>query len=250
MPRYLQIKDTLAKEIAAGAWAPGDILPSETELMRTWSVSRITARSVIKALNADGLVYTVHGRGSFVSQPRVTNVLPSLNSYSHDVIAQGMRAGSRVLQFQSLVADNDVAGRLHISPGSPLIAFTRLHLANDQPVSISRTSIPIAALGPAQTGLTREALENHSLYDLLRQLGIELAGGEQEMSASSASKEQAELLGVAKGDALSTADRIVFRKDRTRIEYTRIWTRPDRSRWKVELGPMLPDEPKEGVKRQ
>ncbi len=249
MPRYLEIRDMLADNIAAGALAPGDILPSETELMRTWSVSRITARNVIKALSADGLVYTVHGRGSFVSQPRVTNVLPTLNSYSHDVAAQGMRAGSKVLQFQRLEADSDVATRLHISPGSPVIAFTRLHLANDKPVSISRTSLPVAALGAAHEKLTRDALENHSLYDLLRDLGIDLAGGEQEMSASAASQEQASLLGLATGDPLSTADRIVFRKDRTRIEFTRMWTRPDRSRWKVELGPMLPDESREGVRR-
>lgn len=249
MPRYLQIRDTLASEIAAGRLGPGDILPSETELMRAWSISRITARSVIKALSNDGLIYTVHGRGSFVSQPRVTNVLPSLNSYSHDVAAQGMRAGSKVLQFHRLEADSDVATRLHISPGSPVIAFTRLHLANSKPVSISRTSLAAAALGRTQEHLTREALENHSLYDLLRDLGVDLAGGEQEMSATAASKEQAELLELNKGDPLSTADRIVFRKDRMRIEYTRIWTRPDRSRWKVELGPMLPDEPREGVKR-
>lgn len=249
MARYLQIRDRLASVIAAGELAPGDLLPSEAELMRTWSVSRITARNVIKALSADGLVYTVHGRGSFVSQPRVTNVLPTLNSYSHDVEAQGMRARNRVLQFQRLEADSDVSSHLHISPGSPVIAFTRLHLANDKPVSISRTSLSVAALGAAQEQLTREALENHSLYDLLRRLGIELAGGEQEMSASAASQEQAELLGLATGDPLSTADRVVFRHDRIRVEFTRMWTRPDRSRWKVELGPMLPDVPREGARR-
>ena len=34
------------------------------------------------------------------------------------------------------------------------------------------------------------------------------------------------------------ADRIVFAENEGRVEYTRIWTRPDRSRWKIELGPM------------
>jgi GntR family transcriptional regulator len=238
LPVYLQIKEALAKEIASGAIAPGELMPSEAELMRTWSVSRITARNVVKELSKDGLIYTVHGRGSFVAQARVTNVLPTLNSYSHDVARQGMRAGSRVLSLAPAAADNEVAARLLIQPGAPVIAFRRLHLANGRPVSVSSTALPLAALGPAREFFTRSNLENQSLYSLFEERGFVLTGGEQEVSASAATAEEARLLDVKRGAPLLYADRIVFAQNKGRVEYTRIWTRPDRSRWKIELGPM------------
>ncbi len=241
LPVYLQIKETLAKDIADGELAPGDIIPSESEMMRRWSVSRITARNVVKELSKDGLVYTVHGRGSFVSQPRITNVLPTLNSYSHDVTAQGMQAGSRVLEFGRIEADREVATRLLVPPQSAMIHFRRVHFANRKAVSISETFLPVSALGAAHGAFTREAVENHSLYGLFQQLGFDLVGGEQEVSATLATLEQAKLLETKRDAALLYADRIAFAPGKIRIEYTRIWTRPDRSRWKIELGPMVPD---------
>lgn len=240
LPVYLQIKEKVARDIAAGVLAPGELIPSESELMRTWAVSRITARNVVKELSKEGLVYTLHGRGSFVAQPRVMNVLPTLNSYSHDVTAQGMEAGSRVLAIGLSKADKQTAARLLIAPDAPVIRFRRLHLANRKPVSISHTSLPVAALGPAQARFTRETLENHSLYDLFADLGFRLAGGEQEIAAANAGAADAKLLDVAPGAALLYAERVVFTEDRIRIECTRMLTRPDRSRWKIELGPMQP----------
>jgi GntR family transcriptional regulator len=66
LPRYQQIAMDLRERIDSGELAPGDPIPSETEMIATYGVSRITVRHAIAALRASGLVITEHGRPSRV----------------------------------------------------------------------------------------------------------------------------------------------------------------------------------------
>ncbi|GIF21398.1 DNA-binding GntR family transcriptional regulator [Actinoplanes tereljensis] len=64
-PVYVMIADELATEIAK---APVDSpIASEKDIQQRWGVARATARHAIAELRDRGLVYTVPGRGSFVS---------------------------------------------------------------------------------------------------------------------------------------------------------------------------------------
>lgn len=53
-------------QILSGDLAPGAKLPSESDLVATYGVSRTVAREAITRLRAEGLVETFQGRGSFV----------------------------------------------------------------------------------------------------------------------------------------------------------------------------------------
>ncbi|MCZ1009432.1 GntR family transcriptional regulator [Streptomyces lydicus] len=63
---YMQVADQLAQAITAGEYEAGSKLPSETELMETYGISRPTARAAVSELRTMGLVESRHGRGSFV----------------------------------------------------------------------------------------------------------------------------------------------------------------------------------------
>ncbi|MCM4078925.1 GntR family transcriptional regulator [Paractinoplanes hotanensis] len=64
-PVYVMIAEELAQEIAK---APVDSpIASENDIRQRWGVARATARHAIAELRERGLVYTVAGRGSFVS---------------------------------------------------------------------------------------------------------------------------------------------------------------------------------------
>ena len=65
-PASLQVADSLRAEIASGALAPGDKLPSIRQLAERFGVAPMTAQSAIEALKTEGLVYTSPGRGTFV----------------------------------------------------------------------------------------------------------------------------------------------------------------------------------------
>ncbi len=65
---YQQLADRLAEEIANGEYAPGSKLPSETELIEGYGVSRPTVRAAVAELRKMGVVVSWHGKGSFVRQ--------------------------------------------------------------------------------------------------------------------------------------------------------------------------------------
>ncbi|HEX9354372.1 MAG TPA: GntR family transcriptional regulator, partial [Streptosporangiaceae bacterium] len=76
-PLYRQIADALRRKIDSGQLAPGDQLPTEDELMETYQASRNTVRGAIKQLTIRGVVNTLHGKGTFVTErvdPLVTTL--------------------------------------------------------------------------------------------------------------------------------------------------------------------------------
>ncbi|WP_372350195.1 winged helix-turn-helix domain-containing protein [Streptomyces sp. KL116D] len=66
---YLQIADEFKRKIQEGELAPGDKLPSESELMTRHSVSRTVARQAISRLREDGYALSHQGKGSFAALP-------------------------------------------------------------------------------------------------------------------------------------------------------------------------------------
>jgi GntR family transcriptional regulator len=76
-PAYNQVAEHLRQRIYAGELRPGDKLPSETGLIEQFGVSRVTARGAIKDLQAEGLIVTRQGKGSFVRDRNTARRLPA-----------------------------------------------------------------------------------------------------------------------------------------------------------------------------
>ena len=80
----------LKERILSGDLAPGSKLPSETELIAAYAVSRTVVREAVTRLRAEGLVETFQGRGSFVlavPEPTTFRVEASALRTHHDVLA-------------------------------------------------------------------------------------------------------------------------------------------------------------------
>ncbi|MGP3924523.1 GntR family transcriptional regulator [Streptomyces sp. 8N616] len=72
---YQQVAAAIRDAITAGEFPPGSPLPSETQLIDRYKVSRPTVRNAIAALRSEGLIEVRHGKGSFVratTAPAVT----------------------------------------------------------------------------------------------------------------------------------------------------------------------------------
>lgn len=65
---YLAIQNAIRKDIKEGRLKAGDRLPSEAELMSTFSVSRNTASKALNELADSGWIVRIQGNGSFVSK--------------------------------------------------------------------------------------------------------------------------------------------------------------------------------------
>ncbi|MGW1072315.1 GntR family transcriptional regulator [Streptomyces sp. NPDC002537] len=66
-PPYQQAAEAIRQEIESGRLKPGDQLPSHRELQERFGIANMTARSALRVLRDEALIYTVQGRGSFVT---------------------------------------------------------------------------------------------------------------------------------------------------------------------------------------
>ena len=68
-PLFAQIKARLRQDILEKRLPAGQKLPSEAQMQQAFGVSRITVRQALNELQAEGLIETLNGKGSFVTRP-------------------------------------------------------------------------------------------------------------------------------------------------------------------------------------
>ncbi|ELN4703487.1 GntR family transcriptional regulator, partial [Escherichia coli] len=70
VPLYSQLKEILRTRILDGTYPPLSRMPSEAELGKAFEVSRITVRQALGDLQKEGLIFKIHGKGTFVAKPK------------------------------------------------------------------------------------------------------------------------------------------------------------------------------------
>src|SRR5215207_1631214 len=121
---------------------PGSALPSERELAERFGLARMTVRGEIERLTAEGLLYRLHGRGTFVAEPRVAQAV-LFSSFSEDIRARGMTPGSIVRSHEVIEAGPFLARSLEIAPGAPVAEIERVRTADGAPMALERVYLPV-----------------------------------------------------------------------------------------------------------
>ncbi|WP_326556829.1 winged helix-turn-helix domain-containing protein [Micromonospora sp. NBC_01796] len=67
-PKWERLADHLRAQIESGELAPGDKLPSTSQLCQEHNVSAIVVRQAIFKLRTEGLIEGVQGVGVFVTE--------------------------------------------------------------------------------------------------------------------------------------------------------------------------------------
>ena len=88
------IARTLADEVGAGHYHPGDKLPTEAVLAARFGVNRHTVRRALGALAEQKLVHSRRGAGVFVAQRPTDYPLGRRVRFHQNVLARHPRAAS------------------------------------------------------------------------------------------------------------------------------------------------------------
>jgi GntR family transcriptional regulator len=178
----------------------------------------------VEGLVSRGLVYRVHGSGTFVAEPKFRQPL-TLTSFTEDMRARGMTPGS-VVRNQAVVPASEVVARhLNLVPGSPVVHLERVRTADGEPMALERTHLPAQRL----PGLESADLAGASLYELLaRDWGVRVAEADQWASVVRLTEEEAALLQVAPDQPALLFQRLTRDPGGTPIEYVRSLYRGDR----------------------
>jgi GntR family transcriptional regulator len=188
-PLYEQLRSQLRDRIERGVYRPGDLFPSEAELIAEHSVSRITVRRAIAELQREGLVITRQGAGTYVSDPSRAGA-QCLFSFTSVVLREGRVPGARLISMAIEHGHADVAGRLGLPMDAALFHIKRLRTVDEEPVFLSDAYIPASVLpNVARDDLAPSGLDQ-SLYRLIeRHHPVPLADGEEVATAVIADEE-------------------------------------------------------------
>jgi len=218
-PLYLQLKDTLASQIANDCLQPGDALPSERQLCEEFNVSRSTVREALRELSDQGLLRTVPGRGAFVATPQFDlTVKVSLAGFTGDVRREGMSPSSRLLGA-GLVAPPSPAlvEEMGLKSGDELVRLERLRLVNDVPLALHIVYLN-HRLCPQ---ILQHNLAGESVFQLLcGEYGLRLVRAEEQVYAALADQREIELLNLTYPAAVLRAERTTFLDTGEVIEFS------------------------------
>lgn len=231
-PLYQVVEDAILAKIRSGELHPHDRLPSENELCTTYSVGRNTVRRALSELVRDGVLKTVPGLGTFVTDARLTKTAEYLFGMSQEMDLHHKMITSQVLEARLISADPFLTRRLHVQLGAEVVFLYRVRKMDGEPVAIERSYLP-HALCP---GILKFDFSSHSLYQTLSdEYGERPSHAEQEIEASLATEEVARLLHLTQPAVVLVFHRETRADTGEVIEYVDSELRADRFRFYTNL---------------
>jgi GntR family transcriptional regulator len=187
--RYRAIAEEIRRRVGTGDYAPGRVLPSESELVAEFDASRVTIRRALESLRDEGLLDARQGFGWFVATEPLRQSLGRLATIESQLAAGGIRPERRVLEFAFERATKRVRSVLG---AEQVLRVKRLNLADGEPFAV----VTVWCRADLGQNLSRADVERSPFYELL---DVPLKGAVQTIGADAASSADAELLGVPVG---------------------------------------------------
>lgn len=102
VPLYAQLKELLRERIENGDYEPGEKIPTELALCDELELSRPTVRQAIADLVAEGLLYIVKGRGTFVAAEPEPFTFANYQAFSFSFLAKNEQEGIRLIDYRQV----------------------------------------------------------------------------------------------------------------------------------------------------
>ena len=131
---YARVKQFLKSELERGRWAPGELMPSEAELVAQFGVSRMTVGRALRELQGEGLLERVQGVGTFAAQlHRVASTL-TIRDLHEEIVARGHRHEAQVQLARAEPAGAALAAQLGVAEGEHVFHSLIVHLEDGVPL--------------------------------------------------------------------------------------------------------------------
>jgi GntR family transcriptional regulator len=228
--KYQKVAEHLTRGIHTGAFQPGDRLPGEIDLARSFEVSRSTIRQALSSLQDAGLIKTCTGAGSFVcyNGARIDDGL----GWSRALANHGVAAAARILRFERL-QDRALAAALDLDQ-TAFLALDRVRITNEgKPVSFERSRLPWREVFGA---VIATGLVDNSLNRPLERLGLTPSGGSEAVALLRLGEEEAVALAQPVGEPFLGTTRIVHDRNGAVLEHVKSLLHPEHFTLSLSFG--------------
>jgi GntR family transcriptional regulator len=230
IPLYYQVEADLRALLNSERVSPGDLLPTEHELAEAYGVGRHTIRTALSRLVNDNLIVRKAGHGTVVKGREDRRQFSLARSFTHQMAAMGLQARSVVLDINTRAIQAGDPRALTSRIGARCLIMERLRLGNDEPIGLQQTFVVLEHC----PGLEQSDFASHSLYEILsNQYHLVITEITHIISATTANKNQSDLLRVRPGAALLVVNTSAFLDNGEIIESSATCYRADKYEYTI-----------------
>lgn len=215
-PKYERIAAGIRDAITSGEWAPGDRLPTTTDLARTWATSRATIAHALGRLGQEGVITYLSDRGGWqvAGPPRRRRLSRARFSRAeaHDAHQAGAPAHAETT-VATIPARGRVATLLQIPDGADVVQRHQVMSIGDRTAHIAIGHVPAEIA--AGTPIESEHPGPGGIVARLAELGHQITRHvESVWPARPASTAELEALGLEAGTSVCQVTRVSYAGDR------------------------------------
>ena len=228
LPLYYQIEKYMREKILNNEWVAGTQIPTESELMELFGVSRATLRQAVGNLCNEGLLERLQGRGTFVKAKT-----PYIGDYTQIWLEQDMRHVQETLSCEEVEGPNvcRFCGSLGISSGSVLVSIKCLH-SNIDARSVEPSNITISYFPKERFPDIKDCFSDVcSIYHLMENhYKIHLRNALSVFNAVCLEKQLADLLELPTGTPVICIEKILYDELEQPVYMSEIYLHPSNNR--------------------
>ncbi len=198
------IRAEVLRRIRVRDWAPGAVIPSETDLAQEFGCARATVNRALRDLAQAGVLERRRRAGTRVALHPVRRATLDIPVIRAEVEARGQAHAFRVLKHVTALPPPPVAARLGIAPAAPLRHILTLHLADGRPFLVEERWLNPAVLPDPAPDFAAMSVNEWLV------MNVPYTSGDIAFSAEAAGAVEARALGIDAGAAVFVTDRTTW----------------------------------------
>ncbi|MCT4606844.1 MAG: GntR family transcriptional regulator [Marinisporobacter sp.] len=229
MQLYERVFEDLYKKIKTGYYNEGDLIPSEKELEKIYSVSRAPIRQALGKLESIDLIDRKQGKGTYVKKSEKNDSRACMSGFGMDFSKCWSHITCKTLNVDEVEPTPDIVKKLALKEGEKVVKVERVRYVD---------GFPIFYLIHYSKYIDVDGVKEEGNFNSLRHLLIEkfklpIALATEEIKAVFATEEIAKILSVSEGYPLLKIERLSLDHEYNPLEYVRYYVKTEEWTYKV-----------------
>lgn len=215
--KYVAIYNEIISKIENNTFGENAKLPSESEMIKEYNVSRDTIRKALNLLERNGYIQKMRGKGSFILDINKLN-FPVSGLTSFKELSKKMNVGCRTLliKLEKITGDHFINTQLGLADQEETWQVLRVREIDGEKIILDKDFfytkyVPL---------LTKEICED-SIYEYLeKKLELKISFAKKEVTVQQASAEDKRYLNLKNNTMIVVVKNYIYLEDMTLFQYT------------------------------
>lgn len=225
MSKYIEIYNEIVINIESGNLEVNSKLPSESQLMDNYGVSRDTVRKSLNLLEQNGYIQKLKGKGSFVLDINKFNFpVSGIRSFSELALSMGKEIETKIEELSLKAPSSKIKSKLELNDEDYVWKIVRARKIDGERIILDKDYLN-SKFVPT---LTLEVCKN-SLYKYIEgELGLKVSYAKKEITVQKANEEDKKYLDLGMDNMVVVVRSFTYLEDRSLFQYTESRHRTDK----------------------